>query len=519
MDWQLVIAINVMMLSFIALLFGLLSRQYGDVSMMVLHALVVAAGGAALYAEFAHAGTLVGALFLGLIVVPGLLLQRSSRAYLEARYADAARLAKWAARVHPSASMRFHAQMLSALNTDDSARAISELEGLKAGALPRQRTQIELTQARLQGRWEDVLAILRDPANDTRGLHEYEIRALGELGRIDEMVAAYERSKAYLNALSLRNAQLFMLAYLGRPHAVTLLRTGKRLPMHPDFLAFWEAVAVFNAAGRRGEGRGMLERVAMTSGLDAVRQTARLYLDRAGASGQPAISIEARAAADRLERRWQEAGEMSASRLIRLPVTMSLIVANAIMFGLEHVMGGVEDGEALLRLGALWPPFVTENGEWWRLVAALFLHYGVAHFVMNMASLSLLGRMIETVYGSRRMLAIYALGGLGSMATVLAAMTTGISKADFVVGASGAVMALFGAWAARILKRYAQSRDALDRQPAILMVLIVLIQCAVDLSVPQISFTGHISGFAIGFLLGLMMSSEKPITEVRELAG
>jgi rhomboid protease GluP len=98
---------------------------------------------------------------------------------------------------------------------------------------------------------------------------------------------------------------------------------------------------------------------------------------------------------------------------------------------------------------------------------------------------------------------------------VFAAMTTGVSKADFVVGASGAVMALFGAWAARILKRFLQSRDVLDRQPAILMALIVLIQCAVDLSVPQISFTGHISGFIIGFVLALMMNREagsRPLT-------
>ncbi len=67
---------------------------------------------------------------------------------------------------------------------------------------------------------------------------------------------------------------------------------------------------------------------------------------------------------------------------------------------------------------------------------------------------------------------------------------------------------MFGAWAARILRRYAQSRDVLDRQPVILMGLIVLIQCAVDLSVPQISSTAHISGFLIGFVLGLMLSRE-----------
>ncbi len=196
---------------------------------------------------------------------------------------------------------------------------------------------------------------------------------------------------------------------------------------------------------------------------------------------------------------------MTTSLLIAALVIAALIALNAAMFAAEGTMGGVEDAETLVNLGALWPPYVNENGEWWRLVTALFLHYGWAHFSMNMASLAILGRLVESAFGSRGMALIYALGGIGSMATVYAAMALKWSAADFVVGASGAIMALFGAWAARLILRWQRSRDVLDRQPALLMGVVMAVQVGVDLSVPQISFTGHLSGFIIGFLVALLL--------------
>lgn len=508
MDWQLVIAINVMIISFIALVFGHINRRSSDPWMIAVHALILVVAGVALDLGSANAGTYALGLFVVLAAAPGLLVHYANRAYLQARYADAARFAAWGARLHPSPSMTFNAAVMGALAADDAGESVAMLEALLVRATPPQAAQLEATAARLKGDWAGVLAIARDETRDTRALKDLEIRALGELGNTDEMIAVYEASKAHLAPASLRFAQMVVLAYSGRPDAIALLRTDDSMQLNAEFISFWEAIAVFNAPGRRGEGRAMLERVAETSTIRTNREAALRYL--AGPGGKPPNppSPQAAVAVEQVVKRWYEAGTMRAAKLARSPFTVALIIANSLMFAAEHTVGGVEDAGTLVLLGALWPPLVTQNGEWWRLVTALFLHYGVAHFAINMASLSILGRMVETAFGSRRMLAIYALGGLGSMATVFAAMASGMSEADFVVGASGAVMALFGAWAARILRRYAQSRDVLDRQPVILMGLIVLIQCAVDLSVPQISFTAHISGFLIGFVLGLMLSRE-----------
>lgn len=503
MDWQLVIAINVMMISFITVLFGILNRQQVDPSMLIVHGVVIATGALGLYFNYAQTGTIVTLIFVPLILVPGLLYHYATRAYLQARYPAAARYARWAAVIHPSRAMAFRSALMGALANDDIKATVAALQKLWAGGNALQRTSLEATAARLQGRWHEVLAIVRNPANDARGLQELEIRALGELGRTDEMVGVYERCKSQLSGMSLRNAQMFLLAFCGRPEAIALLRTAKSAPMHADFLAYWDAIATFNARGRRGEGRAMLETVAETSSIAAVRVAAQRYLADRGANGPSSPSAASLAVADALVAHWTESGTLQSRSLLRSRVTLLVLIVNAIMFALEHVYGGVEDPDALVKLGALWPPLVADEGEWWRLGAALFLHFGWAHFTMNMASLAILGRLVEAVYGRWRTAAIYGTGGLGSMATVLAMMTSGVSKADFVVGASGAIMALFGAWAARLLMRWRRSRDALDRQPAIFVAVIIAVQCAVDLSVPQISFTGHISGFIIGFLLGL----------------
>ncbi len=505
MEWQLVIALNVMMISFIALVFGLMNRHSSDPWMLGAHVLIVAVGGLALYLGSTQAGTYTSGLFLLLVATPGLLVTYANRAYMQARYGDAAGYATWAARLHPSPAMTFNAAVMRALAAADTRTSVAMLEALHDKATPVQAAQLDATAARLNGDWTRVLEIARDPARDARALKELEIRALGELGRTDEMIAVYEASKAYMAPASLRNAQMFVLAFAGRPDAIAMIRSDRHTKLHPEFIAFWEAVSVFNAPGRRGEGRAMLEQIGKTSTIGTNAEAAVRYLAGPAGEAPRPPSPEAAAIVDQIVGRWREAGTLGAAHLARSPVTLALIALNAAMFAAEATMGGVEDAETLVNLGALWPPFVSENGEWWRLVSALFLHYGWAHFSMNMASLAVLGRLVESAFGSRAMTLIYALGGIGSMATVYAAMVLKWSAADFVVGASGAIMALFGAWAARLILRWRRSRDVLDRQPAMLMALVMAVQVGVDLSVPQISFTGHLSGFIIGFVVATLL--------------
>ena len=79
------------------------------------------------------------------------------------------------------------------------------------------------------------------------------------------------------------------------------------------------------------------------------------------------------------------------------------------------------------------------GGGYYRMVTAMFLHYGFIHLLFNMVVLWMLGRVLERDLGPARFLAVYTLSGLaGSVAVYL------FSPDVWTAGASGAVYGLFG---------------------------------------------------------------------------
>ena len=184
------------------------------------------------------------------------------------------------------------------------------------------------------------------------------------------------------------------------------------------------------------------------------------------------------------------------------PATLILIAINLIGFAIEAVLGVTEDIQGLVELGALWPPLVLELGEWWRLGTALFLHFGWVHLFANMLGLLVLGRIVETTEGSWRLAATYFIGGGASSLATLGWISWAEAGNAVLLGASGAVFAILGVEAARLLFKWRRSRDVLDRRQLYLIGVILLVQFTIDLSVPQVSFVAHLSGLLAGLLLG-----------------
>ena len=108
-------------------------------------------------------------------------------------------------------------------------------------------------------------------------------------------------------------------------------------------------------------------------------------------------------------------------------VTYALIAINVLMFILQMAIGNLE------RQLALWPPAVSD-GQFYRLVTAAFLHYGVTHLLLNMWALYIVGPPLERWLGRLRFGALYALSGLGG--SVLVYLLAPLNTAT--AGASGA---------------------------------------------------------------------------------
>jgi membrane associated rhomboid family serine protease len=199
-------------------------------------------------------------------------------------------------------------------------------------------------------------------------------------------------------------------------------------------------------------------------------------------------------------------------RLQSAPAVIALIFLNVAVFLIELYFGEWADPEVLHRLGAL-EPYLVVQGEYWRLLTALFLHYDAVHLLFNLFALYVLGPPLERSIGAIRFCACYLLSGIGSSAGVVTLWRIGVVNSLQLVGASGCVMGIVGAWAGFLL-RHRHAPLAKRRLGNILM--IVAIQTAFDLSTPQVSMSAHLCGLITGLFLGLIVSPRSAVAEVAD---
>lgn len=174
------------------------------------------------------------------------------------------------------------------------------------------------------------------------------------------------------------------------------------------------------------------------------------------------------------------------------PVTLSIIAICVIVFVIDQATG-----KSLTIAGALWPQQV-QQGAWWQLITSGFLHGSVLHIAFNMFALFQAGTFVEFCYGSRRYAVIYFIGLIGG--SLLAYQTT-LGSGIPTLGASGAIMGIFGAMVVLAFK-LPQLRGLL-LQSAILPILLTL---ANGINNPGISMAGHVGGLIAGSLAAFVLN-------------
>ncbi|MEN8649769.1 rhomboid family intramembrane serine protease [Streptomyces sp. 21So2-11] len=160
-------------------------------------------------------------------------------------------------------------------------------------------------------------------------------------------------------------------------------------------------------------------------------------------------------------------------------------------------------------IGLAFNPQVNEvvgvaDGQWYRLVTAMFLHQEIWHIGFNMLGLWWLGPPLEAALGRTRFLALYLLSGLaGSALTYLVAAPNQPS-----LGASGAIFGLLGATA--VLMR----RMNYDMKPVLVLLALNLL---FTFTWSGIAWEAHIGGLVAGVALaiGLVHAPRKHRTLVQ----
>ena len=175
-------------------------------------------------------------------------------------------------------------------------------------------------------------------------------------------------------------------------------------------------------------------------------------------------------------------------------VTYVLIGLCALMF---VVSGFGYSTKKLLLFGANYGPLV-KLGEWYRLVACMFLHAGIIHFGLNMYSLYIVGPRVEDFFGKWKFLLIYMLSGIsGSLLSI------GINGNVVSVGASGAIFGLFGA-----LTYFGYSyRGYIGAIVKSQIMPIVFYNLLMGFFIPGIDIWGHVGGLIGGLITSYMLGS------------
>jgi rhomboid protease GluP len=156
-----------------------------------------------------------------------------------------------------------------------------------------------------------------------------------------------------------------------------------------------------------------------------------------------------RQVADKAAHSQRESDPFSDALRARTPwpiVTLALVGLNAAIFlGMLLGAGAMADPATLVAWGSNVGPR-TSNGEWWRLVTAMFVHAGFWHLVVNLAGLAQLGIMLERLVGHFAFAALYLAAGV--FASVVSLF---VSPLTVSAGASGAIFGVYGLLIASVI--------------------------------------------------------------------
>jgi membrane associated rhomboid family serine protease len=161
---------------------------------------------------------------------------------------------------------------------------------------------------------------------------------------------------------------------------------------------------------------------------DERRRALRVLTGHGSALGR-AITREVAACAPWLETLRARGGQ---------PVLALAIATGCVVVFAASLSGTSAGGDALVRWGATFGPRTT-NGEWWRLVTAVFLHRGLFSLAIDVVAIVQLGLVVERIFGRLAFGTVFVASGVLANTIHLAAHPVVVRT-----GASGALYGLYG---------------------------------------------------------------------------
>jgi membrane associated rhomboid family serine protease len=172
------------------------------------------------------------------------------------------------------------------------------------------------------------------------------------------------------------------------------------------------------------------------------------------------------------------------------PAVMAIIGINVAVYLAQRVIPG-------LTLQFAMVPAAVAEGQWWRLLSAMFLHAPgfIFHILFNMYVLYIYGPLVEQAFGTARFVALYVISGFVASAASFALGPQNV----YGVGASGAI---FGVVGILLVYTYNRRTSAFIGQYLRNLLIFIGINLAFGFFATGIDNRAHIGGLIAGVLLG-----------------
>jgi membrane associated rhomboid family serine protease len=209
--------------------------------------------------------------------------------------------------------------------------------------------------------------------------------------------------------------------------------------------------------------------------------------------------------------------------------TIIFLISNFFVFLLMWSSSGLSSAAlwepsypVLIAYGAKLNFLIKENHEWWRFVTPIFIHIGLAHLLVNMYGLWMIGPYVERLYGSAKFVALWVVTGIaGVMASYLSlrpGMAVGpVGRFLFratdgpAAGASGALFGLIGVLFVFGIKFRHELPEGFKRAFGTGLLPVIVINLFIGyIGRGFIDNAAHLGGLLSGALFGLAIGYKRP---------
>ena len=181
---------------------------------------------------------------------------------------------------------------------------------------------------------------------------------------------------------------------------------------------------------------------------------------------------------------------------------VSLLLDPSSIFRMQGLFDFLSPSNGALAVLGMTGRFATQDGRWWTLLTAVFLHGSLLHLLFNMAVTSRFLPEVVELYGAARAWTIYVVAGV--VGFVLSNLATGAPT----IGASGSVFGLFAA----LIVFGRRTHQRVMTQQLWTMAAVMFLAGFISFGGMNVNVWAHAGGFAGGFVAAEAMRfvNERP---------